>query len=127
MAEVAGRGEIGRLAVLVAAIARDRCRCSKGSVEARVVRAVEREAEDLQIVVAVLALAKPRTDDRGRHRLVLQHPTRRDVGDRNPVLAADLRRGGQNALERLPTAGYVDEALVFRTAPVGDFLRFRLA
>ena len=68
----------------------------------------------------MLALGDPRADDRGGDRLVLQHPARRDVGDRDAVLVGDGVGAPQHALEDVPAAGRIDEALVLGAAPVGD-------
>ncbi len=57
VAEVAGGGQIGRFAVLVAAVARDRGRRGEGGREPLPVLGVEREGEDAGVVGAVLALA----------------------------------------------------------------------
>ncbi len=40
---------------------------------------VERETEDIQIVIAVLAFAQTRPDDGGSHRLMFQHPAAGNV------------------------------------------------
>src|SRR5690606_30426492 len=113
VAEVAGGGEVGRLAVLVAAVARDGRGRGESGIEPRPILGVQREAEHLQIVVTVLALAESRADDGRRNSLMLQHPARRHVGERDAVLAPYFGRGGENALEAPPAAGNVDEALVF--------------
>ena len=64
----------------------------EGCVERGVVVGIEREAEDLEVVGAVLALAEPRADDRCGDGLVLEHPARGDVGDRDAVLRWRCRR-----------------------------------
>ena len=92
VAEIAGCGEIRRPAVFVAAIAGDRRRRGEGLVEPRAVLGVEREAESREVVGAVLALAEPRADDGRGDRLVLEHPARRDIGDRDAMLSRDLAR-----------------------------------
>ena len=120
MAEVARRGEEGRPAILVAAVAGNTGGVGQGGVDARMVLVVEGEGEQAQIVGPVLALAEPRADDDRGHRRLLEHPAGRDVGDRDAVAARDLGQRGEDALQHGPAADGVDEALVLHLAPVAD-------
>ena len=79
MAEVAGGGEVGRLAVLVAAIAGDGLGAGEAAFQQCFVLVVERDFEHLEIVGAVLALAEARPDDAGGDGRMIEHPTGRDV------------------------------------------------
>ena len=120
VAEVAGRGEEGRPAVLVAAVAGDAGGLREGGVDARTILLVEREGEQAQIVGPVLALAQPRADDDGGDRRLLQDPAGRDIGDRDAVAARHLGQRGQHGLQHGPAADGVDEAPVLHLAPVAD-------
>src|SRR5688572_5101512 len=66
----------------------------------------------------MFALGDPRPDDGGTHRIVVQHPARRDVGDRHAVPFRDLAGRRENVLKWLPSTGGINEALVFRAAPI---------
>ena len=65
MAQIARGREEGGLPVFIAAIARNGRHGGEDGIEPRVVFGVEREAEGLQIVGAVLVLAQPGADDGG--------------------------------------------------------------
>ena len=105
MAEVAGRGQERRAAVFVAAIAGDRLRRGERRVDQRAVLVVEGEGEDAEIVGAVLALAEPRADDDGGDRRLLEHPARRDIGDRDAMLAAQpAETASRMLLKHVPAA-----------------------
>ncbi|CZT37677.1 hypothetical protein GA0004734_00045920 [Rhizobium sp. 9140] len=65
MAEIAGGGKERRLAIFIAAIAGDGLGGGESLVKIRMVLRVEREAENVQIVAAMLVFSKPRADDRG--------------------------------------------------------------
>ena len=89
-------------------------------VDERLVVVVEGEGEEGRVVGPVLALAEPRADDDRRDGGLLEHPAGRDVGDGDAVLARDRREGPEKTLQDGPAADRVDEALVFRLAPVLD-------
>ncbi len=127
MAEVAGGGEIGRPAILVAAVAGDRRHRRESLGEARAILRVERKAEDFEVVGTMLALAQAGADDRRRDGVVFEHPAGRDVGDRDAVPVGDLPGRAEQALEGRPAAGDVDEALVLAAAPVRRRRRLLLA
>ena len=79
VAQITGCGEERRLAIFIAAIARDRPCLRKSCIEGGVILCVECKAEDIQIVIAVLTFAQTRPDDGGSHRLMFQHPAAGNV------------------------------------------------
>src|SRR5262245_7247922 len=76
MAEIARCGQIRWPAIFIATVAGDWFRQAECGCQARFVFRIERDVEDLAIVVAMLALGNPRPDDRGGYRLVTKHPGR---------------------------------------------------
>ena len=88
---------------------------------------IKREFEDIEVAGPMLGFGDARADDGRSDCRMFQHPATGDVGKRNAVLFSNGVGGRQQRLERIPTAGGIDEALVFHAAPVGDLLRLRLA
>ena len=68
----------------------------------------------------MLALAEAGADDRRGDGRLVEHPARRDIGQRSAVLLRDAVERGQNALKDGPAADGIDEALVLHPAPVGE-------
>ena len=127
MAQVARGGEKRRLSVFVAAIAAERSRAAERFVDERSILSVEREGEDLEVVVRMPPLAESRADDHRGDRRVFERPARRDIGDRNAFAPRDAVERCKNRLQGGPAPGDVNEALVLHLAPVVDLVgrRFR--
>ena len=121
--QVAGRGEEGRLAVFVAAIARRRAGEREGRLQRGAILLVEDEREEPGIVGAVLALAEAGADDRRGDGRLVEHPARGNIGQRRAVLRRGAVERGQNALEDGPSADGIDETLVLHPAPIGEIGR----
>jgi hypothetical protein len=68
----------------------------------------------------MFVFAETRADDGGSDGGIFEDPAAGDIGEGDPVFAGNLRGRFQDALIDGPAAGGVDEALVFRPAPVGD-------
>ena len=117
MAEVAGGGQEGGLAVFVAAVAGDGAQSGQRGGDCLPGGGVERELEQAQVILHVGALSQPRPDDHSAHRRLLQDIAAGHIGDGNPVAFSHLRQGAQERLEGFPAAGGVDEALVFHLRP----------
>ena len=96
--EIARCGQIRWITVFVAAIARDPLRARKGRVDDRPVFRVEDEGEDAQVVLTMLALTKPGTDDDRGNGGLIQDPTRRDIRDGDTMLQGHRLRGSQDRL-----------------------------
>ena len=126
VAQIARGGQEGRPAIFIAAIAFDAFRRLERAIDQAAVLFIERKAEDPQIVGTVLALAQAGADDDGSDRLLLQHPARCDIGNRDAVLAGNRRERSENTLQHVPAADPIDEAHVFHRAPVADIGRSRL-
>ena len=69
----------------------------------------------------MFGLAQARAHNGSRHGGLVQHPARRDVGNRHPVFQRDGMRRPQHALQGGPAAHGVNEAAVFHLAPVAHF------
>jgi hypothetical protein len=93
--------------------------------ETGVIGFVQGESKECEVVAAMLALAESRADDHRGDRILLEHPARGDVGDRDAVLDGNGLCRREDPLEHPPAADRVDEALVLRLAPVGNVGRLR--
>ena len=102
-------------------------RLRKGRLQPRMVLLIERKAEDARVAAAVLAFTQARADDGSAHGRLLEHPAKRDRGNRHPVFAGNGIGGLQNRLEGMPATDGLDEAVVLGLAPVFDGCRFALA
>ena len=100
MAEVAGGGEVGRAAVLVAAVAGDRIefRLRLGQLLPRAV--VEREPEDPAVVLEVARFAGARAHDHPGDGGLLQRVADRHIGEGDPEAVRDPARRPQQRWKR---------------------------
>ena len=102
-------------------------RLRKGRLQQRMVLLIERKAEHARVAAAVLAFTQARADDGSAHGRLLEHPAKRDRGNRHPVFAGNRIGGLQNRLEGMPATNGLDEAVVLGLAPVGNGGRLALA
>src|SRR5207249_12070962 len=121
--QITGSGQERRFSIFVTAITGNLAHPRLRLDEMRLVRVVQHESEQREVVAAMLALAEPRADDHRADRFLLEHPARGNVGDRDAVLDRDGLRRRENTLQHVPATDRVDEALILRLAPVGNLRR----
>ena len=78
---------------------------------------VERKAEQLQIILAVLADAEARADDDTAHGRLIEYVAAGDIGHRHAVAFGHRVHDRQQVLQRLPSARLANEATVLHLRP----------
>ena len=126
MAQVAGRRQERRLAVLVAAIAGNRLQRRQRGADLGAVVIGERQRKEPKRIVDVLTFAETGADDDARHAGLIEDEAARDVGDRNAMARGHRRGRLQHALQRAPPAGHPQETAVLHLRPRGEALPVRL-
>ena len=122
MAQVAGRGQERRLAVLVAAITGNGLQRGQRGPDLGTVVIGEGQRKEPERIVDVFAFAETGADDDARHAGLIQDEAARDVGDRDTVARRHRRGRLQHALQRAPSAGDSQEAAVLHQGPCREAL-----